>query len=141
METATMARVNSSGLEDNFRCKELLVALTFAAALGTLAISLFWPYMIPFTITTERVTAPHSSLTLIFWGGGAFVLPFMLLRTAINYTVFRGKSRPRETGSNLCAAISGAIEQTDEVKAKLRGSRRTSSWTSSTPVFGADRRQ
>ena len=135
-----MARVNSSGFEDDFRCKELLVALAFAAALGTLAISLFWPYMIPFAITNERVTAPHSSLTLIFWGAGAFILPFRLLRTAFDYTVFRGKSRPRATGSSLCAAISAAIEQTDEVKAKLRGSRRTRSWTSAAPVSGADRR-
>ena len=86
-----MARVNSNGLEHDFPCRELLVALTFAAALGMLAISLFWPYMIPFAITNERVTASHSSLTFIFSGASAFVLPFMLLRTAINYAVFRGK--------------------------------------------------
>jgi cytochrome d ubiquinol oxidase subunit II len=37
-----------------------MVALIFAAAFGTLAIS-FWPYMIPFSITIEEAAAPHSS--------------------------------------------------------------------------------
>ena len=70
-----------------------MVALIFAAAFGTLAIS-FWPYMIPFSITIEEAAAPHSSLTFMFWGEGLFVFPLMLLYTAISYTVFRGKVRP-----------------------------------------------
>jgi cytochrome d ubiquinol oxidase subunit II len=70
-----------------------MVALIFAAAFGTLAIS-FWPYMIPFSITVEEAAAPHSSLAFMFWGAGVFVFPLMLLYTAISYTVFRGKVRP-----------------------------------------------
>jgi cytochrome bd ubiquinol oxidase subunit II len=70
-----------------------MVALIFAAAFGTLAIS-FWPYMIPFSITIEEAAAPHSSLAFMFWGEGLFVFPLMLLYTAISYTVFRGKVRP-----------------------------------------------
>jgi cytochrome d ubiquinol oxidase subunit II len=70
-----------------------MVALIFATAFGTLAIS-FWPYMIPFSITIEEAAAPHSSLAFMFWGEGLFVFPPMLLYTAINYTVFRGKVRP-----------------------------------------------
>jgi cytochrome d ubiquinol oxidase subunit II len=70
-----------------------MVALIFVAAFGTLAIS-FWPYMIPFAITIEEAAAPHSSLAFMFWGEGLFVLPLMLLYTAISYTVFRGKVRP-----------------------------------------------
>ena len=70
-----------------------MVALIFAAAFGTLAIS-FWPYMIPFSITIEEAAAPHSSLAFMFWGAGLFVFPLMLLYTAISYTVFRGKVRP-----------------------------------------------
>jgi len=70
-----------------------MVALIFAAAFGTLAIS-FWPYMIPFSITIEEAAAPHSSLAFMFWGAGVFVFPLMLLYTAISYTVFRGKVRP-----------------------------------------------
>ena len=69
-----------------------MVALIFAAAFGTLAIS-FWPYMIPFTITIEEAAAPHSSLAFMFWGEGLFVLPLMLLYTAVSYSVFRGKVR------------------------------------------------
>jgi cytochrome bd ubiquinol oxidase subunit II len=67
-----------------------MVALIFAAAFGTLAIS-FWPYMIPFSITIEEAAAPHSSLAFMFWGEGLFVFPLMLLYTVVCYTVFRGK--------------------------------------------------
>jgi len=69
-----------------------MVALIFAAAFGTLAIS-FWPYMIPFSITIEEAAAPHSSLAFMFWGAGLFVFPLMLIYTVISYTVFRGKVR------------------------------------------------
>ena len=67
-----------------------MVAIIFAAAFGTLAIS-FWPYMVPFSITIEEAAAPHSSLAFMFWGEGLFVFPLMLLYTAISYRVFRGK--------------------------------------------------
>lgn len=69
-----------------------MVVLIFAAAFGTLAIS-FWPYMIPFAITIEAAAAPHASLAFMFWGAGLFVFPLMLLYTAINYRVFRGRVR------------------------------------------------
>ncbi len=68
----------------------IMVAIIFAAAFGTLAIS-FWPYMIPFSITVDAAAAPYSSLAFMFWGAGLFVFPLMLLYTAINYRVFRGK--------------------------------------------------
>ena len=70
-----------------------MVALIFAAAFGTLAVS-FWPYMIPFSITIEEAASPHSSLAFMFWGAGVFVFPLMLLYTVISYSVFRGKVRP-----------------------------------------------
>ena len=54
----------------------------------------FWPYMIPFSITIEQAAAPHSSLAFMFWGAGLFVFPLMLLYTATNYSVFRGRIRP-----------------------------------------------
>ena len=73
-----------------------MVALIFAAAFGTLAIS-FWPYMIPFSITINEAAAPHSSLAFMFWGAGLFVFPLMLLYTVISYSVFRGKVHPRPT--------------------------------------------
>jgi cytochrome bd ubiquinol oxidase subunit II len=72
-----------------------MVALTFAAAFGTLAIS-FWPYMIPFSITIEEAAAPHASLAFMFWGEGLFVFPLMLVYAAVSYAVFRGKVRPTE---------------------------------------------
>jgi cytochrome bd ubiquinol oxidase subunit II len=70
-----------------------MVALIFAAAFGTLAIS-FWPYMIPFSITVADAAAPHASLAFMFWGEGLFVFPLMLVYAAISYRVFRGKVSP-----------------------------------------------
>ena len=67
-------------------------ALAFAAAFGTFAIT-FWPYMIPFSITIDQAAAPHSSLAFMFWGEGLFVLPLMLIYTAISYRVFHGKAQ------------------------------------------------
>jgi cytochrome d ubiquinol oxidase subunit II len=69
-----------------------MVALMFAAAFGTLAIS-FWPYMIPFSITAEDAAAPHASLAFMFWGEGLFIFPLMLIYAAVSYRVFRGKVR------------------------------------------------
>lgn len=69
-----------------------MVTITFAAAFGTFAIT-FWPYMIPFSITVNEAAAPHASLAFMFWGEGLFVLPLMLIYTAISYRVFRGKTR------------------------------------------------
>jgi cytochrome d ubiquinol oxidase subunit II len=69
-----------------------MVALIFASAFGTLALS-FWPYMIPFVITVDAAAAPQSSLIFMFWGCGVVVFPLMLLYTAISYRVFRGKVR------------------------------------------------
>ena len=67
-----------------------MAVLTFAAAFGTLAIS-FWPYMIPFSITISEAAAPRASLAFMFWGAGLFVFPLMLIYTAVNLGVFRGK--------------------------------------------------
>jgi cytochrome d ubiquinol oxidase subunit II len=69
-----------------------MVALIFAAAFGTLAIS-FWPYMIPFAIMIDAAASPHTTLAFMFRGEGLFVFPLMLVYTAIAYTVFRGKVR------------------------------------------------
>jgi cytochrome d ubiquinol oxidase subunit II len=69
-----------------------MVILIFVSAFGTLAVS-FWPYMIPFVVTIDEAAAPHSSLAFMFWGEGIFIFPLMLIYTAINYRVFRGKVR------------------------------------------------
>ncbi len=90
-----MARANSSSLDHHLPCNGLLVALTFAATLGMLAISLFWPYLLPFALSIEQVTPSHSSLAFVLLGAGTFLFPLMLLFTAINYTALYGKLRPR----------------------------------------------
>ncbi|MBV8398166.1 MAG: cytochrome d ubiquinol oxidase subunit II [Acetobacteraceae bacterium] len=72
-----------------------MVAVIFAAAFGTLAIS-FWPYMIPFSITIDAAASPHASLAFMFWGAGLFVFPLMLIYTAVSFAIFRGKIRSSE---------------------------------------------
>jgi cytochrome bd-type quinol oxidase subunit 2 len=91
MEIATMAR----SLDHDLPRNGLLVALTFATAIGMLAISLFWPYLLPFALPIEQTAIPHSNLAITFLGAGTFVFPLMLLFTAINYTALCGKSCPQ----------------------------------------------
>jgi cytochrome d ubiquinol oxidase subunit II len=76
-------------LSNNDRWPFYTVAVIFASAFGTLALS-FWPYMIPFVITIKDAAAPQSSLAFMFWGG-VIVFPLMLLYTIISYSVFKGK--------------------------------------------------
>jgi cytochrome bd ubiquinol oxidase subunit II len=75
----------------NDRVPFLMAILGFAAAFATFLVT-FWPYMIPFSITIDQAAAPRSSLSFMFWGEGLFVLPLMLVYTAISYRVFWGKS-------------------------------------------------
>jgi cytochrome d ubiquinol oxidase subunit II len=67
-----------------------MVALIFASAFGTLAVS-FWPYMIPFKVTIYEAAGPPESLSFMLWGAGVVVLPLTLLYTFFTYRVFRGK--------------------------------------------------
>ncbi len=64
--------------------------LFFAAAFATLA-ALFWPYMIPYSLTVGGAAAPEASLSFLFWGAGIFVLPIVAIYTGVVYWVFRGK--------------------------------------------------
>jgi cytochrome d ubiquinol oxidase subunit II len=88
-----MSRVSSSSLDHDLPCNGLLVALAVAPALGMLAISLFWPYLLPFALSIERAVTPYSNLAFMFLGAGTFVFPLMLLLTAINYAARCGKSQ------------------------------------------------
>jgi cytochrome d ubiquinol oxidase subunit II len=64
----------------------------FIASFLTLAV-LFWPYMIPYQVTVADAAAPDKSLSFLFWGAGVFVLPVILIYTAVVYWAFRGKLR------------------------------------------------
>jgi len=70
----------------------LMTILFFLASFAGLAV-LFWPYMIPYSITVASGAAPEASLSFLFWGGGLFVLPVIAIYTATVYWVFRGKLR------------------------------------------------
>jgi cytochrome bd ubiquinol oxidase subunit II len=70
----------------------VFTAVFFVAALLSLSV-MFWPYMIPYTITVGSSAAPEQSLSFLFWGAGVFVLPVIAVYTAVVYWLFRGKLR------------------------------------------------
>jgi cytochrome bd ubiquinol oxidase subunit II len=69
-----------------------MTAVLFVAAFLSLAV-MFWPYMIPYSVTIAMAAAPDASLSFLFWGAGLFVLPVIGGYTAVVYWLFRGKQR------------------------------------------------
>jgi cytochrome bd ubiquinol oxidase subunit II len=67
-----------------------LTTLFFIASYLTLGI-MFWPYMVPYSVTVANAAAPDASLKFFFYGG-VIVLPVILIYTISVYRVFRGKS-------------------------------------------------
>jgi cytochrome d ubiquinol oxidase subunit II len=53
---------------------------------------MFWPYIIPYSITVANAAAPDASLRFFFYGG-VVVLPVIAVYTIGVYWVFRGKVR------------------------------------------------
>ena len=51
---------------------------------------MFWPYMIPYSVTVAGTAAPEASLRFLFYGG-VVVLPVIVAYTIGVYWVFRGK--------------------------------------------------
>jgi cytochrome bd ubiquinol oxidase subunit II len=68
-----------------------LTTLFFLASYLTLGV-MFWPYMVPYSITVANAAAPEASLGFIFYGG-VIVLPVIAAYSAGVYYVFRGKAR------------------------------------------------
>jgi cytochrome d ubiquinol oxidase subunit II len=62
----------------------------FASFLGLGA--MFWPYMIPYSITVASAAAPDASLRFLFYGA-VLVLPVIAAYTIGVYLVFHGKVR------------------------------------------------
>ena len=53
---------------------------------------MFWPFIIPYSITVAAAAGPDASLRFIFYGA-VVVLPVILAYTAGVYWIFRGKVR------------------------------------------------
>jgi cytochrome bd ubiquinol oxidase subunit II len=69
----------------------------FLAAFLTLAV-MFWPYLIPYSVTIAKAAAPEASLSFLFWGA-LVALPAIAAYTIGVYWLFRGKldSKPKVT--------------------------------------------
>jgi cytochrome d ubiquinol oxidase subunit II len=70
-----------------------LTTLLFVAAYLTLG-AMFWPYMIPYTVTVADAASPDASLRFLFYCG-IVVLPVIVIYTFGVYRVFRGKAHQR----------------------------------------------
>jgi cytochrome d ubiquinol oxidase subunit II len=67
----------------------LFTTLFFVASYLTLGV-MFWPYMVPYSVTVANAASPDQSLGF-FFVGGVIVLPMILIYTMGVYRVFRGK--------------------------------------------------
>jgi len=67
-----------------------MTALFFLCAFLTLGV-MFWPYMIPYSVTVADAAAPEASLGFLFYGA-VIVLPVVATYTVHVYWVFRGKA-------------------------------------------------
>lgn len=70
-----------------------LTILFFVAAYLTLGV-MFWPYMIPYTVTVADAASPDASLQFLFYCG-IVALPIIAAYTFGVYRVFRGKAHQR----------------------------------------------
>ena len=68
-----------------------MTALFFLLAFLALG-AMFWPYMIPYTVTIGNAAAPDASLNFLSYGA-AVILPFVAFYSIRVYRVFRGKVR------------------------------------------------
>jgi cytochrome d ubiquinol oxidase subunit II len=71
----------------------LAVLFFFASWLSLIV--MFWPYMIPYSVTVAGAAAPDVSLQFLFWAA-IVVLPIILAYTVAVYWVFRGKIQKGE---------------------------------------------
>ena len=69
-----------------------MTVLFFVAAFLTLGV-MYWPYMVPYSLTVADAAGPEASLSFLFWGAGLFVLPVVAVYTIGVYWIFRGKAR------------------------------------------------
>jgi cytochrome bd ubiquinol oxidase subunit II len=83
-----------------------LTGLFFLASFLTLG-TMFWPYMIPYSVTVASAAAPDASLRFLFYGG-ILILPVVAAYTIGVYWVFRGKSGDEYAGTPPTGAASGA---------------------------------
>jgi cytochrome d ubiquinol oxidase subunit II len=69
----------------------VMAVIFFVAAFLSLGV-MFWPYMIPYSVTVADAAAPEPSLRFLFYGA-VVVLPIIAAYTIGVYWVFRGKVR------------------------------------------------
>src|SRR5271154_761485 len=69
----------------------VFATLFFVASYLTLGV-MFWPYMVPYSVTVANAAAPDASLRFLFYGA-IVVLPVIAIYSIGVYYAFRGKTR------------------------------------------------
>ena len=69
-----------------------MTVLFFLSSFATLAV-LFWPDMIPYSVTVANAAAPEFDAFFLFRGAGLLVLPVIAIYTIGVYCFFHGKMR------------------------------------------------
>lgn len=80
--------INVLHTDQRSRLPFLLATLSFVTAF-LFYLAVFWPWVIPGSVTLEAAAAPESSLRFLFWGAGLFGLPIIVTYTVVIYQVFR----------------------------------------------------
>jgi len=75
-------------VEKRSRYPFFLAMLSFVCAF-LFYVAVFWPWIVPGSITVAAAASPESSLRFMFWGAGLFALPIIIIYTIVIYRVFR----------------------------------------------------
>ena len=76
-----------------------MTVLFFLSAFLALG-AMFWPYIIPYSITVGSGAAPDASLSFLFYGA-VVILPVVVIYTLRVYWIFRGKIRQASSAAHL----------------------------------------
>lgn len=76
-------------LKKHDRIPYTMTALFFTSSFLTLGV-MFWPHMLPYSLTVANAAAPEASLQFFFYAG-IVVMPIIAIYTIGVYWVFRGK--------------------------------------------------
>ena len=83
-----MTLIKALRVEKRSRYPFFLAMLSFVCAF-LFYVAVFWPWIIPGSVTVAAAASPESSLRFMFWGAGLFALPIIIIYTIVIYRVFR----------------------------------------------------
>jgi cytochrome d ubiquinol oxidase subunit II len=96
-----------------------MTGLFFLTAFLSLGV-MFWPYMIPYSITVASAAAPDASLRFLFYGA-VVVLPVIAAYTIGVYWVFRGRFAQLGSENGRASAGTSSLRQAQPNARSIQG--------------------